>query len=184
MRNSVLNESQAIVKIAGGNIINLWYSDHTALMTESKHKLKASPWDWQSKVRVLAWHTALKGEYHGICAHCLLENRMKINDNNERIWFSWASRSSHRVTASIRLKDACFLVGKLWQTLIQYKKAETSSCEQKFLIEAMVFPAVMHGSQRWTIMKAELQELMLLNCDAERDFGNVLKLKECLINQY
>ena len=32
------------------------------------------------------------------------------------------------------------------------------------LVEAMVFPVVMCGSESWTIKKASTEELMLLNC--------------------
>ena len=32
------------------------------------------------------------------------------------------------------------------------------------LVKAMVFPVVMCGCERWTIKKAECQELMPLNC--------------------
>ena len=32
------------------------------------------------------------------------------------------------------------------------------------LIKAMVFPVVTYGCESWTIKKAELKELMLLNC--------------------
>ena len=31
------------------------------------------------------------------------------------------------------------------------------------LVKAMVFPVVMNGCESWTIKKAEIQELMLLN---------------------
>ena len=36
MRNAGLNEAQAAIKIAGGNINNLRYTDDTTLMAESK----------------------------------------------------------------------------------------------------------------------------------------------------
>ena len=36
MRNDVLDEAQAGIKIAGRNIINLRYADDTTLMTESE----------------------------------------------------------------------------------------------------------------------------------------------------
>ena len=32
------------------------------------------------------------------------------------------------------------------------------------IVKAMVFPVVMYGCESWTIKKADLQELMLLNC--------------------
>ena len=40
MRNAGLDESQAGIKTAGGNINNLRYADDTTLMAESEEKLK------------------------------------------------------------------------------------------------------------------------------------------------
>ena len=40
MRNAVLDEAQARIKIAGRNINNLRYADDTTLMAESKEELK------------------------------------------------------------------------------------------------------------------------------------------------
>ena len=41
MRNAVLEETQAGVKIAGRNIGNLRYADDTTLMAESEEELKS-----------------------------------------------------------------------------------------------------------------------------------------------
>ena len=41
MRNTGLNETQAGIKIAGGNISNLRYADDTTLMAESEEELKS-----------------------------------------------------------------------------------------------------------------------------------------------
>ena len=41
MRNAVLEEAQAGIKIAGRNINNLRYADDTTLMAESEEKLKS-----------------------------------------------------------------------------------------------------------------------------------------------
>ena len=41
MRNDWLDEAQAGIKIAGGNIINLRYADDTTLIAESKKELKS-----------------------------------------------------------------------------------------------------------------------------------------------
>ena len=38
-----------------------------------------------------------------------------------------------------------------------------------YLGKAMVFPVVMYGCERWTIKKAEHEELMLSNCGAGED---------------
>ena len=37
------------------------------------------------------------------------------------------------------------------------------------LVKAMVFPGVMYGCESWTIKKANVKELMLLNCGAGED---------------
>ena len=41
MRNTVLEEAQAVMKIAGRNIKNLGYADDTTLMAESEETLKS-----------------------------------------------------------------------------------------------------------------------------------------------
>ena len=41
MRNAVLDESQAGIKIVGRNINNLRYADDTTLMAESEEELKS-----------------------------------------------------------------------------------------------------------------------------------------------
>ena len=41
MRNAVLNEAQAGIKIVGRNINNLRYADDTTLMAERKEELKS-----------------------------------------------------------------------------------------------------------------------------------------------
>ena len=41
MRNAALEEPQAGIKIAGGNINNLRYADDTTLMAESEEELKS-----------------------------------------------------------------------------------------------------------------------------------------------
>ena len=40
MRNAGLDEAQTEIKIAGGNINNLRYTDDTTLMAESEEELK------------------------------------------------------------------------------------------------------------------------------------------------
>ena len=41
MRNAGLDEAQARIKIAGRNINDLWYADHTTIMAESEEELKS-----------------------------------------------------------------------------------------------------------------------------------------------
>ena len=37
------------------------------------------------------------------------------------------------------------------------------------LVKALVFPVVIYGCERWTVKKAEADELMLLNCGVGED---------------
>ena len=41
MRNAWLDESQAVIKVAGRNINNLRYADDTTLIAENKKELKS-----------------------------------------------------------------------------------------------------------------------------------------------
>ena len=73
-----------------------------------------------------------------------------------KISFSWAPKSMWMVTAAIKLKDACSLEGKLWQTLNSLLKSRDITLLTKVhIITATVFPVVMCGCESWTIKKAE-----------------------------
>ena len=39
----------------------------------------------------------------------------------------------------------------------------------RLVSQALVFPVVMYGCESWTVKKAELEELMLLNCGVGED---------------
>ena len=64
MRNTRLEETQAGIKIAGGNISNLRYADDTTLMAESEEELKSL------KSWLKAQHS--ENEDHGIWSHHLM----------------------------------------------------------------------------------------------------------------
>ena len=49
------------------------------------------------------------------------------------------------------------------------KSRDTTLRTKVCLVKAMVFPVVMYGCWSWTIQKAELQKLMLLNCGIGED---------------
>ena len=44
-----------------------------------------------------------------------------------------------------------------------FKSRDITLPTKVHLVKAMVFPVVMYGSESWTIMKANTEELMLLN---------------------
>ena len=106
MRNAVLGETHAGIKIAGRNINNLRYADDTTLMAESKEELKSL----LMKVKEESEKVGLK----------LNIQKMKIMVSGPiTSWqidgktvqtvadlFFWAPKSLQMVTAAMKLKDS------------------------------------------------------------------------------
>ena len=113
MRNAWLDEAQAGIKIARGNINNLRYADDTILMAESKEELKSL----LMKVKEQSEKVGLK---------CNIQKTKIIASGPITSWqidgervetvadlFSWAPKSLQMVTAAMKLKDAFSLEEKL-----------------------------------------------------------------------
>ena len=108
MQYARLDEAQAGIKIAGGNINNLRYTDDSTLMAKSEEELK----DHLMKVKEESEKTGLK----------LNIRKMKImisspitswqkdpHETVETVRFFGAPKSLQMVTAVTKLKDACSL---------------------------------------------------------------------------
>ena len=54
-----------------------------------------------------------KNEGHGIWSHHFMANKWGKNGNSGRLYFPGLTKSLQMVTAAMKLKDACFLEGKL-----------------------------------------------------------------------
>ena len=65
------------------------------------------------------------------------------------------------VTATMKLKDACSLEGKLWSVNLEsiLKSRDITLPTKVHLVKAMVFPVVTYGCESWTIKKAERQRI-------------------------
>ena len=61
----------------------------------------------------------------------IISRQMEKKYKQWQIFFSWAPKSLWMVTAATKLKDACSLEEKLWQTLKAHEKAETLLCQQR-----------------------------------------------------
>ena len=113
MKNTGLDEAQAGIKIAGRNINNLIYADDTTLMAEREEKLKSllmKVKEESEKVglklniqKLRSWHLipSLHGKYMG----------KQWKQCQTLFWR--APKSLQIVTATMKLKDASFLEGKL-----------------------------------------------------------------------
>ena len=108
-----LDEAQAGIKIAGRNINNLRYADDTTLMAESEEELKSL----LMQVKEETEKAALKFNIQKtkIMASGLITS-WQINGETWQTLFLGAPKSLQMVTAAMKLKDACSLEEKLWQT--------------------------------------------------------------------
>ena len=115
VRNAGLNEARAGIKIAGRNIKNLRYTDDTTLMAESeelksplmKVKEEGEKVDLKfniQKTKIMASGPIIEWQIDG-------ETVEPVRD-----FIFWAPKSLQLVTAAMKLKDTCFLEGKLWPT--------------------------------------------------------------------
>ena len=113
MRNTVLEEAQAGIKIARRNINNLRYADDTTLMEESEEKLKSL----LVKVKEESEKVGLKLNIQKtkIMASCPITSWEIDGETVEAVpnFIFWAPKSLHMVIAGMKLKDAYSLEGKL-----------------------------------------------------------------------
>ena len=116
MQNAGLDEAQAGIMIARRNISNLIYAEDTTLMAESEEELKRLLMRVKEesekaglklniqKTKIMASGPITSGQIHG------------KKWNQWQTLFYWSLKSLQSMTAVMKLKDACSLEEKLWQT--------------------------------------------------------------------
>ena len=116
MQSARLDEVQAEIKIAGKNVNNIRYADDTTLMAESKEELKNLLMKVKEesekiglkfsiqKMRIMASGPIISWQIGGETVETVT-NFIFLGSKNHWI-----------VTAAMKLKDACSLEEKLWQT--------------------------------------------------------------------
>ena len=109
MRNAGLEEAQAGIKIAGRNINNLRYADHTTLMAESEEELK----DLLMKVKEESKKVGLKLNIQKmkIMASGPITSWQTVSD-----FIFWGSKITADGDCSHEIKRRLSLEGKLWPT--------------------------------------------------------------------
>ena len=115
MWNAGLDETQAGIKIAGRNINNLRYADDTTLTTENE-ELKS----FLMKVKEESEKVGLKLSIQktkimasGPITSCQIDGETMETLTD---FIFWAPKSLQMVIATMKLKDAYSLEGKLWPT--------------------------------------------------------------------
>ena len=111
-----MDEAQTGIKIAGRDINNLRYADDTTIMAESEKERKSL----LMKVKEVSENVVLK---LNIQKKKLMASgpitSWQIDGKQWKQWqilFSWTPKSLQMVTVAMKLKDACSLEEKLWQT--------------------------------------------------------------------
>ena len=113
MRNRGLEEAQAGIKIARRNISNLRYADDTTLMAENEEELKS----FLMKVKVESEKVGLKLNIQKTNLVPSLHGKQMGKQWKQWLTlFSWAPKSLRMVIATMKLKYAYSLEGKLWPT--------------------------------------------------------------------
>ena len=125
MRNAGLEEAQARIKIAGRNINNLRYADDTTLMAESEEELKSLLMKVKEesekvglklniqKMKIMASGPMTSWEIDGETLERMLGQASERSNVGKQVGLQ---KSLQMVTAAMKLKDACSLEEKLWQT--------------------------------------------------------------------
>ena len=113
MRNAGLEEAQAGIKIAGRNINNLRYADDTTVMPESEEELKSL----LMKVKEESEKIGLKLNIQKtkIIASGPISSWQIDGETVETVvdFIFGAPKSLQMVIAAMKVKDACYLEGKL-----------------------------------------------------------------------
>ena len=169
MRNTGLEEAQAGIKITGRNINSLRYADDATLMAESE-ELKSTLMKVKEesekvglklniqKTKIMASGPTTFWQIDG-------ETMETVTD-----FILWGSKITADGDCSHEIKRRLILGRKVMTNLGSILKSRDITLPTKVhLVKAMIFPVVMYGCGSWTIKKAELRELMLLNCGVGED---------------
>ena len=165
MRNAGLDEAQAGIKIAGGNINNLRYADDTTLMAESEEELKGL----LMKVKEESEKVGLKLNIQKmkIMASGPITSLEIDGETVETVsdFIFLGSKITADGDCSHKIKRCLLLGRKVMTNLDSILKSRDITLPTKVcLVKAMVFPVVVYGCERWTIKKAEHQITEALNC--------------------
>ena len=156
MRNTGLEETQAIIKIAGRNINNLRYADDTTLMAESEEELKSL----LIKVKEVSENVGLKLNIQKtkIMASGPITPWELDGETVETVsdFILGGSKITADGDCSHEIKRHLLLGRKVMTNLdSKFKSRDITLATKVRLVKAMVFPVVMCGCESWTVKKAE-----------------------------
>ena len=152
MRNAGLEETQAGIKIAGRNINNFRYADDTTLMAESEEELKSLLMKGKEESEKVG--LKLNIQKTKIMASGPITSWETVETVSSFIL--WGSKITADGDCSHEIKRHLLLGRKVMTNLDSIFKSRDITLPTKVhLVNAIVFPVVMHGCESWTIRKAE-----------------------------
>ena len=170
MQNAWLDEAQAGIKIAGRNINTLRYADDTTLMAESEEELKSLLMKVKEESRKVG--LKLNIQKTKIMASSPITSWETDGETVETVsdFIFLGSKIIADDDCSHEIKKHLLLGRKVMTNLDSILKSRDITLLTKVhLVKAMVFPVVMFGCESWTVKKANVEELMLLNCGVGED---------------
>ena len=165
-----LEEAQAGIKIARGNINNLRYADDTTLMVEKEEELNS----FLMKVKEKSKKVGLKLNIQKtkIMASGPITSWQIDGETVETVTdFTFLdSKITADGDCSYEIKRCLLLGRKVMTNLDSILKSRDITLPTKIHLEkAMVFPVVIYGCESWSIKKADYKEWMLLSCGVPED---------------
>ena len=157
MRNAGLEEAQAGIKIARGNIKNLRYADDTTLMAESEEELKS-----------LLMKVKEENEKVGLKLNIQKTKIMasgpitswQIDGETVAGFIFWGSKITADGDCSYEIKRRLLLGRKVMTNLDTILKSRDITLPAKVHpVNALVFLIVIYGCQSWTIRKVECRRI-------------------------
>ena len=157
MRNAVLDEAQAGIKIAGRNINNLRYADDTTLMAESEEELKSLLMKEKEESEKVGLNFNIQKTK--IMASGPITS-WQIDGETVTDFIFGGSKITAGGDCSHEIKRLLVLGRKVMTNLDSLLKSRGITLPTKVhLAKTMVFPVVMYGCESWTVKKAERQRI-------------------------